>query len=56
MERKIAMPNIKQIPEQENYEKTKAALRLMCCLNEGKKSGEEKGWLSDDDVRSHFTA
>ena len=56
IERKIAMPNIKQIPEQENYEKTKAALRLMCCLNEGKKSGEEKGWLSDDDVRTHFTA
>ncbi|MGN1138452.1 MAG: hypothetical protein ACI4RM_03325 [Ruminococcus sp.] len=49
------MPNINPISEQEDYEKTKAALRLMCSLDEGKKSGEEKGWLSDDDVRTHFT-
>lgn len=45
---------IVDISEQEDYEKTKAALRLMCELDKGRKSGEEKGWLSDDDVRTHF--
>lgn len=47
---------IVDIKEQEDYEKTKAALRLMCELEEGRKAGEEKGWLSSDDVRAHFKA
>lgn len=42
------------ISEQEEYEKAKAALRLMCELEKGKRSGEEKGWVSSDDVRKHF--
>ena len=41
-----------KIPEE--YEKTKAALRLMCELEKGRKAGEEQGWLSSDDVREHF--
>lgn len=45
---------IVDIADQEEYEKTKAALRLMCELEEGRKSGEEKGWLSADEVRKHF--
>ena len=42
------------ISEQEEYEKAKAALQLMCELEKGKRSGEEKGWVSSDDVRKHF--
>ena len=42
------------ISEQEEYEKAKAALRLMCELDKGKRSGEEKGWVTSDDVRKHF--
>ena len=45
---------IVDISEQEEYEKAKAALRLMCELEKGKHSGEEKGWISSDDVRKHF--
>lgn len=45
---------IVDIAEQEEYEKTKAALRLMCELDKGRKSGEEHGWLSSADVREHF--
>ena len=45
---------IVDIAEQEEYEKTKAALRLMCELEKGRKAGEEQGWLSSDDVREHF--
>lgn len=29
---------------------------LMNELAKGRKSGEEKGWLSSDDVRAHFRA
>lgn len=45
---------IVDITEQEEYEKTKAALRLMCELDKGRKAGEEEGWLSSNDVREHF--
>ncbi|MDL2249701.1 prevent-host-death family protein [Lachnospiraceae bacterium PF1-21] len=38
----------------QEYEKTKATLTLMNELAKGKKSGEEKGWLSSEDVRKHF--
>ncbi len=38
----------------QEYEKTKATLALMNELAKGKKSGEENGWLSSDDVKAHF--
>ena len=40
----------------QDYEKTQATLKLMGELAKGKKSGEEKGWLSSSDVRAHFRA
>lgn len=36
--------------------KMQAQLRLMCELAEGRRSGEEEGWISSDDVRNHFKA
>lgn len=42
------------IAEYEEYEKDKAALRLMYELEKGRKSGEENGWLSSDEVRARF--
>ena len=38
----------------EEYEKTQATLYLLTELSKGKKSGEEKGWVSSADVRAHF--
>ena len=38
----------------QDYEKTSAALTLINELAKGRTSGEEKGWLSSDDVRKHF--
>lgn len=38
----------------QDYEKTRATLRLMDELAKGKKSGEEKGWLASSDVKDHF--
>ncbi len=43
---------IRDIAEDE-FEKTKAMLRLMCELNDGRRSGEE-GYVSSDDVRAYF--
>ncbi len=45
---------IRDIADDEEFEKTKAMLRLMCELNEGKRSGEEEGWVSEEDVRARF--
>ena len=45
---------IVDIADQEEYEKAKAALRLMCELEKGKQSGEELGWISSADVRRHL--
>ena len=36
------------------YERMKAQLRLMCELADGRRSGEEEGWASAEDVRRHF--
>lgn len=47
---------IRDIADDEEFEKTKAMLRLMCELNEGRRSGEEEGWVSEEDVRTHFRA
>ena len=45
---------IRDIAEDEEFEKTKAMLRLMCDLNEGKRSGEEEGYVSSDEVREYL--
>ena len=38
----------------QDYEKSRATITLINELAKGKKSGEEKGWLSSEDVRAHF--
>lgn len=45
---------IRDIAEDDEFEKTKAMLRLMCELNEGRRSGEEEGYMSQADVRAHY--
>lgn len=40
----------------EKYDQMQAQLRLMCELSEGRRSGEEEGWISSEDVRSRFRA
>lgn len=47
---------IRDIADDEEFEKTKAMLRLMCELNEGRRSGEEEGWVTEEDVRARFQA
>ena len=45
---------IVDIKEYEDFEKTKASLKLMYELQKGKVAGETKGWLSEEDVAKHF--
>ena len=42
------------IADQEDYIQTKAALRFMCEMNQGMSAGEEKGWLTADEVRARL--
>lgn len=37
-----------------DYEKTQATLKLFGELNKGRKSSEENGWLTHEDVKAHF--
>ena len=37
-----------------DYEKAKATIQLVNELAIGKQSGEEKGWLSADEVKAHL--
>ena len=39
-----------------DYEKLQAEISLVSELNKGRRSGEENGWLSSEDVRGHFRA
>ena len=39
-----------------DYERTQAAVRLMNEAAKGRKSGEEKGWASAEEVKEHFHA
>lgn len=40
----------------DNIARMQAQIYLMNELSEGKKSGEEEGWISSDDVRNYFKA
>ena len=46
--------SIHDIADEEEFEKTKAMLRLMCELNTGRRVGEEDGWIAEQDVRDRF--
>lgn len=42
------------ILDMQEYEKMQATLKLLGELAVGKKSGEEQGWLSPEELRAHF--
>jgi len=42
------------IGDMAEYEKTQATIKLMGELARGRKSGEEQGWHSHEDVRARF--
>jgi len=42
------------IMDMQEYERMQAQIKLNNELNKGRKSGEEKGWLTAEQVRKHF--
>lgn len=42
------------IMDLQEYERLQAQIRLINELNKGRRSGEEKGWLTAEQVRQHF--
>ena len=42
------------IVDMEEYEKTRAIIKLMSKLAKAEKSANENGWLTDDDVRAEL--
>ena len=46
--------SVHSIEDDEEFEKTKAMLKLMTELTRGIQSGDQQGWLSEDDVDKHF--
>ena len=46
--------SVHSIEDDEEFEKAKAMVKLLTEINKGILSGEEKGWLSDEDLDKHF--
>ena len=46
--------SLHSIEDDEDFEKAKAMVALMTELAKGFRSGEEKGWLTDEDLDRHF--
>ena len=44
------------IVDMQDYERTQATIRLMSEIAKGRRSVEEEGWLSVEEVRAHFRA
>ena len=46
--------SIRDMEDEENFQKAEAMIQLLCELNVGIRSAEEEGWISEEDFRSHF--
>lgn len=46
--------SIRDIKDEENFQKAEAMIQLMCELNAGLRSAEEGDWVSEDAFSSHF--
>ena len=46
---------VQNIEDDKAFERAEAMVKLLTELNKGFASGEEKGWLSEDDLKEHFS-
>ncbi len=46
--------SIRDMKDEENFQKAEAMIRLMCELNAGIRSAEEEGWIAEEELRNHF--
>ncbi|MCM1468106.1 MAG: hypothetical protein NC086_08160 [Alistipes sp.] len=46
--------SIRDMEDEENFQKAEAMIRLFCELNAGIRSAEKEGWISEEDFRDHL--
>ena len=46
--------SIRDIVDEEHFQKAEAMIRLMCELNAGIRSAEDEGWVSEEVLQEHF--
>ncbi len=46
--------SIRDMKDEENFQKAEAMIQLICELNAGIRSAEAEGWISEEDFRNHF--
>jgi hypothetical protein len=46
--------SIRDIKDEENFQKAEAMIQLICELNAGIRSAEEEGWISEEEFADHF--
>lgn len=46
--------SIRDMQDEENFQKAEAMIRLMCELNTGIRSADEDGWISEEEIMKHF--
>ncbi len=46
--------SIRDMKDEENFQKAEAMIQLLCELNAGIRSGEEDGWISEEEVMAHI--
>ncbi len=46
--------SIRDIEDEENFQKAEAMIQLFFDLNAGIRSAEGEGWISEEDFRDHF--
>ncbi|MCR4720533.1 MAG: prevent-host-death protein [Lachnospiraceae bacterium] len=46
--------SIRDMEDEENFQKAEAMIQLFCELNAGIRSAEEGDWISEEEMREHF--
>lgn len=46
--------SIRDMKDEENFQRAEAMIQLMCELNAGIRSAEEEGWIDEAEFRAHF--
>ena len=46
--------SVRDIQDEENFQKAEAMIHLLCEINTGIRSTEEEGWISEEDFRAYF--
>ena len=46
--------SIRNMEDEENFQKAEAMIQLICELNAGIRSAEDEGWISENEFLNHF--